>query len=334
MPDSRNGLMTEPIVTIRTGARLHFGPLSFRPETGRHFGGLGLMIDAPRVTLTARRLPAGRDDVVPTPRLAELLRRLRAQHVRGGETPLQLTLHEEIPPHRGLGSGTQLALAVVEAVTRMQGWSASPEELARLAGRGLRSAIGVIGYQQGGFLVDAGHRPGAELGELACRLPFPSTWRILLVTPHDAVGVHGPREQAIFDRLPAMSRPLQGELARLALTEILPAVQNTDFPAFARALGEYGRKVGRFFAGAQQGIFADEHMAGLAECLEREGIAGIVQSSWGPSVAIFCRDETQAAEVHRLCASLPNGTACHYLVTRARNTGRTLVLDRFLPSDR
>jgi beta-ribofuranosylaminobenzene 5'-phosphate synthase len=325
--------MTDFIVTIRTGARLHFGPLSFRPETGRHFGGLGLMIDAPRVMLTVRRLPAGRDDVVPSPRLAELLRCLRAQHGRKLTHPLQITLHDEIPPHRGLGSGTQLALAVVEAAARLQGWPATLEELARLAERGLRSAIGAIGYQQGGFVVDAGHRPGAELGELACRLPFPPTWRILLVTPRDAVGVHGPREQEIFDRLPAMSRPLQGELARLALTEILPAVQNTDFPAFAQALGDYGRTVGRFFAGAQQGIFADEHMAGLAECLEREGIDGIVQSSWGPSLAIFCRDETQATEVHRLCASLPSGTACRYQVTQARNTGRTLTLDRSLPGD-
>ena len=41
-------------VCITTGARLHFGLLSYEPSSGRYFGGAGLMIDSPGFQLAIR----------------------------------------------------------------------------------------------------------------------------------------------------------------------------------------------------------------------------------------------------------------------------------------
>lgn len=39
--------MNDLQVTVRTGARLHFGPLAIHNGPGRSFGGVGLMVDRP-----------------------------------------------------------------------------------------------------------------------------------------------------------------------------------------------------------------------------------------------------------------------------------------------
>src|SRR5204862_353231 len=77
------------------------------------------------------------------------------------------------PEHTGLGVGTQLSRAVARAVCP----GVPAVELARLAGRGNRSAIGVYGFEAGGFLVDGGKRDDAALAPLMARVDFPGDWR-------------------------------------------------------------------------------------------------------------------------------------------------------------
>lgn len=319
--------MPEAIVNIQTGARLHFGPLSFRPRTGRHFGGVGLMIDAPGVRLRVESLPSSRSDEIPFPRVAEIVRGIRDKENTRFPS-VRVDVLDEIPPHQGFGSGTQLALALAESLRVLSGnRGESVAELAQSASRGARSAIGIHGYLQGGFLVDAGHRATTTLGDLACRLDFPAAWRVLLVSVPESVGMHGPGEQEVFSRLPSTTPELQGELARLTLTELLPAVRSADFPAFAAALAAYGEHVGEFFSDVQGGIYSSQVTRLLAGDLKREGLLGIVQSSWGPTIAVFCESDDQARSVREFCRTHPLGSRCHLSITRARNTGRTLAID-------
>ncbi|MCA9070031.1 MAG: hypothetical protein KDA84_13960, partial [Planctomycetaceae bacterium] len=106
-------------VTIQTGSRLHFGLLAHRPQTGRHFGGAGLMIDAPGVKLTAT--PQTQDEVIAPPLLISRVKKVLARYRETIPTnqqppPCRVEVHEDIPSHQGLGSGTQLALAVGKAL--------------------------------------------------------------------------------------------------------------------------------------------------------------------------------------------------------------------------
>src|SRR5207248_291616 len=66
-------------------------------------------------------------------------------------------------------------------------------ELAEIVGRGRRSALGIHGFAQGGFLVEAGKRSADGVAPLVARMAFPDAWRVLLVIPRDLQGDYGGR---------------------------------------------------------------------------------------------------------------------------------------------
>src|SRR3990172_6861433 len=112
-------------IVITTGARLHFGLLSHggllshRSEPGRNFGGAGLMIDAPRFRVSVRK--AQRDAVLAPEdcraRIAGYVSAYRAACPAEFQPPCcEIETLEEIPPHLGFGSGTQLAMSVAQAL--------------------------------------------------------------------------------------------------------------------------------------------------------------------------------------------------------------------------
>ena len=118
----------------------------------------------------------------------------------------------EIPPHAGLGSGTQLALALAAGLARFLGGEHfTAESLARCASRGTRSALGIHGFLKGGFLIDAGKLPHEELGTLTARAECPSAWRFVLVTPLGKAGFVGGRRRPVR-RLAVRVRTARGKL--------------------------------------------------------------------------------------------------------------------------
>lgn len=318
--------MSFPSLTIRTGSRLHFGPLSYQPENGRHFGGIGMMLDRPGLEITATATDSPRSGCVTSCRAESMLLALQSRHPEL-KRAIQIDVSEEIPAHSGLGSGTQLSLALMEILLGLHQRQASAIELARLSGRGDRSTIGIHGYEQGGFLVDAGHRKGAALGELACRTDVPPNWRILLLIPRDAEGLHGSVELNAFQQLGAMPDSISGRLSRLVLTEILPAVHQHQFEPFAAALYEYGQLVGEFFSATQGGRFASPLMRQLHDKLDDVAITGMAQSSWGPAVAMFAEHDASAAELRRWIESIIPASELRMEVTTPRNFGRSAIFN-------
>ncbi len=295
-------------VTVTTGARLHFGPLSYRPATGRHFGGVGLMVERPGFKIAFKASDS--DDVVGRAAVADRIRqfvaRIREQSGVGRQTPMcRIELSQIIPAHSGLGSGTQLGLAVARGLAELGGESDVPAEtLAARTGRGLRSAVGLHGFATGGLIVDAGKHAGDEVGALACRLPFPADWRVLLLTPERGrTGLSGCHEEQAFERLGPMPPALTDHLCRLVLRELLPAVGAANFEAFCEAVFAYGRHVGGFFAPVQGGTFGDTRTDELVGRLTRLGVRGVGQTSWGPTLFAFVptvsRGQELAARLHR-----------------------------------
>jgi beta-ribofuranosylaminobenzene 5'-phosphate synthase len=315
-------------VVVTTGARLHFGPLAVHAQEGRSFGGVGLMIDAPETEVVIER--AERDDIQgedARERISQILMRFRS----ASEAALprcRIAVARSAPRHTGLGSGTQLALAVAKGLSLLAGESdVAPVELARRTGRGGRSAIGTHGFLHGGFLVDAGIASTATpLGELAARESCPDDWRFLLVTPL-VEGLSGNAEQQAFGTLPPMNRDTTAELCRIILTAWLPAVRAADFPTFCQALDEFGRIVGEYFAPVQGGVFAHPRMASLAAGLHTSGIHGIAQSSWGPTIAIACSSESSAARLQVELSGGRDWSNCQLRVVRPLNVGARVAVE-------
>ena len=321
-------------IRITTGARLHFGFLADPHSSRRTCGGLGLMIDQPRYRITLRRVGEKSNDaevraelnganISPDAmqRIAHWIDLYRRSH----DTPVpscECLVEETISAHRGLGSGTQGALAVAQGLAFLSGaHGESIEQLARRVGRGARSAIGIHGFQQGGLLIDGGKANREAIGSLLIREELPHDWRFLLVTPPDREGFSGRDEQNAFSRLPQMPLSLTEQLCRLVLLEIVPAVQEADAVRFGEALTEYGRAVGNYFSPIQGGAFADPQMSQLADELHREGVAGIAQSSWGPTICVVCPNENEARALRQRIHTDGRYANCHLQIACGLNTG-------------
>jgi beta-ribofuranosylaminobenzene 5'-phosphate synthase len=270
-------------VFVEAAARLHFGVLDLRGSLGRRFGGLGAAVPAPSLLLEVA--PAGELEAQgpDADRAAAFAARfIEAHRVRGGA---RLTVHHAIPPHSGLGSGTQLGLAVGRALAELYGLPTEAPELARAVGRGRRSAIGNWTFALGGFIVEGGRRAGADaIAPLLARFTIPERWRCVVAVPDGVPGLSGDAEAAAFDRLPP---PAEGEVERVAhlvLMQLLPALVEADLASFGAALTEIQRITGAWFSSEQGGAFAPGPSEALVRRMAEWGAAGVGQSSWGPAV--------------------------------------------------
>src|SRR6185437_10609625 len=91
--------------TVMTTARLHFGFLDPSGRGPEPFGSFGLAIDRPVTRLTLRRANSLKVSGEEAERAAHYLAQLaEAYDLRNS---YGLTVEETIPPHSGLGSGTQ-----------------------------------------------------------------------------------------------------------------------------------------------------------------------------------------------------------------------------------
>lgn len=311
-------------VVVSTGCRLHFGPLSYGGGDGPQFGGVGVMLESPGFEI--RLAPAERDAVAAPEAFAGRIRRLLTRwreterRSQNAAIPVAIEVVKHTPAHSGLGSGTQLALAVGRGLAELSGREEAPaEEIATRLGRGRRSAVGVHGFERGGFLVDAGKRPGEDVGGLAARCAVPSSWRFVLIVPEGGEGLAGQQEEAAFAGLAAMPAETSGRLCRLALTELLPAVRAADCARFGAALDEYGTAVGEFFAPVQGGCFAHPLAGELADWLRKQGFAGVAQSSWGPTLCVVVPGSESAEECRRMVLADERFGGCRVHVSAGRN---------------
>ena len=71
-----------------------------------------------------------------------------------------MRVHRSLPPHVGLGSGTQLALAVARALAELYDVERGARALAAAVGR--RSAIGTWTFDDGGLVVEGGRRADSD----------------------------------------------------------------------------------------------------------------------------------------------------------------------------
>jgi predicted sugar kinase len=120
-----------------------------------------------------------------------------------------------------------------------------------------------------------------------------------------------------------MTGSLIGRLCRLVLCEVLPAAGTEDFARFSAAVSEYGRLVGDYFAPVQGGGFLDRRMQNLAEELASRFRCGCAQTSWGPSVAVFCPDQEVADAVAQTLQRERDWQECTVTIASALNRGAT-----------
>jgi beta-RFAP synthase len=268
--------------------------LGFGHVDRAQFGGVGLMIDPPRVELAIR--PAARFAAGGplAGRVEQFVEALRSQWQLESLPACEIEVSSP-PDHAGLGVGTALGLAAAAGLRRFLGFNDLPvEALARSLGRGARSAVGTHGFRLGGLIVDAGKTAGQPLGTLARSAALPGQWRVVLMRTGSAPGLAGDQEAEAFARLPAVPAEVTRELWRITQQEMLPAVEQSDCRRFGEAVYRFGRLAGECFAAIQGSAFANPEIARIVQAVRDHGVSGVGQSSWGPTVFAFTSGDAEA----------------------------------------
>ena len=307
-------------VSVTAPARLHLGFLDMNGSRGRRFGSVGLTLEGPRVELSVRRAPSFVITGLQSGRAEKFATAMRVRFNLPDD--FQLDISRTIPEHVGLGSGTQLGIAVGVALARLYRLELSVRDIAMVVQRGQRSGVGAGAFEFGGFLVDGGKEKSDEPPPIVSKIEFPAQWRVVLVLERASRGLHGEHETAAFQALPEFPEPLAGHLCRLMLMQALPALAERDIESFGNAIGELQRITGDYFAPAQGGRFASPAVAEALAWFESQGIAGVGQSSWGPTGFAIVAGDDRAAELAR-SAQLRWGDAgpLQFMVCGGRNRG-------------
>jgi beta-RFAP synthase len=333
------------MIKVQAPSRLHFGLLSFPSDTNwpnhlgqvtmpvRRFGGVGLMVQSPGIALQIRPAKSWSAQGPLAERALGFARRF-ADHVRAeidhftelSHPPQEIVIETSAPEHSGLGTGTQLGLAVAWGLSEAWQLPTGAAELCLRVGRGTRSALGFHGFFHGGFLVEAGQTSHSRISPLVARLPFPEAWRIVLVIPPWRAGLHGFEESGAFRQLLTDGIPLQRieHLCRLVLLGLLPALVELDFKSFGESLFDYNSLAGEAFSKAQGGTYASPQIAKVIQFIRRQGVAGVGQSSWGPTVFAIMEDEVVANDLAGRIRHAFNFQEKDVLVTSACNQGATV----------
>lgn len=233
------------------------------------------------------------------------------------------------PAHSGLGSGTQISLAITECIVRSIGCKADRDTLIQLSERGQRSAVGVHGYFDGGFIAEGcvsdveRTKKQHRINTVFRRIEFPRDWRVAVLLPSvTAVTVEGETEQNHFAKLRPADEQTRSVLTSMLQDQIIPAADKALFEVFAEHIEDYNRRSGELFAAVQGGPYNGTVATNMVELAKAMGGHGVGQSSWGMGVfAWFASPE----EANRFALGInSNDNHCTCEILKPRNRGRSL----------
>lgn len=323
-------------VIVETPSRIHVGLIDMHGGSGRVDGGIGITLDDPQILIEAEQgavLEVHGGDEAARERIGKTASAvLDAIHAGGGA---DITIRSLFPSHIGLGSGSQLSLATARAVCELYGKSLPVKDLARLAGRGGTSGIGTAAFEQGGFIIDGGHRfgQGCEKSDfrpsaaaqgvspppVIIRHDFPTDWKILLAIPSLPEGASGTREADIFRHHCPVPLADVRAYCHEVLMRMLPGIAERDLDLFGssiNAIQELGFK--KIELGLQPA-----GVTGLLDAMRASGAAGAGMSSFGPTLYAIGDTDMKAVEQDARSFMQEHGGGST-LITTARNRGASV----------
>jgi beta-ribofuranosylaminobenzene 5'-phosphate synthase len=318
---------TNPKISVIAPARLHMGFIDLSGSLGRDFGSIGVALNeiSTRLTITSAQQSCVTG---PSAQRGEVCLNLLCQALKVSNQ-VHIAIESAIPEHVGLGSGTQMSLAIGSALNAFYGLGLSVREIAAVTERGLRSGIGIGIFERGGLVVDGGRGEKTITPPVLAQLAIPEDWRFILVFDSRGQGLHGQQEIQAFKTLPPFPATEAAKLCYLLLMQGLPAVAEQDLDKFGDVISQLQQSVGEHFAAAQGGVFTSQEVATAINWFADQGAVAIGQTSWGPTgfcaVASKNTAENLVSEARRRFAAMDK---LSFVVASVRNNGgEVLVLD-------
>ena len=296
------------------------GFIDLSGSLGRHFGSIGVALNeiSTRLSLVAatQRTVSG-----PLAQRAESCLALFSQAFNVSDK-LNITIESAIPEHVGLGSGTQMSLAIGSALNAYYDLGLSVRDIAAVMDRGLRSGIGIGVFEQGGLVVDGGRGEHTITPPVVAHMDIPDAWRFILVFDERGQGLHGQLEVQAFKTLPPFSQQEAARLCYLLLMQGLPAVAENNLLPFGEVITQLQRAVGEHFSSVQGGVFTSPEVAEAMQWLALQGAVAIGQTSWGPTG--FCAMagvDLAEAVTQRARQEFLHFKHLRFMLVSARNSG-------------
>ncbi len=325
------------VVHVKTPSRLHLGLIDLNGTTGRIDGGVGITLADPGLHLSARMAEEwsvnGAGPAL-TKKIEGIFRRIQTDiPVIPGAA---ITVHDYIPDHEGLGSGTQTALAICSAVMELYGIRADQTTLARITGRGGTSGIGLQSFIQGGVIVDGGHSfgPGKQKetylpssasvstppAPVLGRYPFPESWKVILACPRSGCQISGEREKDIFTRYCPVPIEEVRATAHAVLMGLIPSVIEEDLDGFDTAL----RTIQQNGFKAREIALQPEPIRETLRFMQDGGLGAAGMSSFGPTLFLITdTGERKAAE--SIDSFLSEAGGGYTRITTGQNEGASVI---------
>ena len=321
-------------VIVTSSARLHMGFFDLNGSSGRMFGSMGVSINTPCTQIEIARSEKTSIEVISghhvyghhvSENIEKIVNSLKIAHKISQD--FSVKINQSIPEHTGLGSGTQLALALGAGLNRLFNLGLTVPQIAAITQRGSRSGIGIGTFEHGGLVIDGGRGNTDAPPPIIARHDFPQEWPILLILDNAEQGAHGEHELMAFDALPKASLETAQTLTHSVLMQALPAIVERDYVEFSRAIYKLQRATGKYFAPAQGGIFKSKSVAEVLNYLYQNNVLCAGQSSWGPTgFAVFKDDLSANATLTLLQQQFSKFNNISFQLVRSKNTGASIQL--------
>lgn len=314
-------------VTIKTPSRLHLGILDLNGGLGRLYGSIGVSLERPNFVLEvepAERLQVyGGDSGV----ISDLIKKFTGFY--GLSPRVRVELKEVIPEHVGLGSGTQLALAVAVSLSRIYGLGTTLRDFASVMGRGTLSGIGIAAFERGGFIIDSGVNVlNPQLPKVVFRHSFPESWSFIVAIPDVKRGFSGNKEEDALKKVVPASEKISAEICRIVQMKMLPSLLDRDISSFGQSLSLVDKKTGLYFRDVQDGVYREEISGELVQFMLDSGAYAAGQSSWGPAVYGLVDEKRKGLkkEVEEFLRG--KGVQARVFISKADNKGASIEVEQ------
>ncbi len=230
-------------IKIKTPSRIHITLIDLNGSIGRVDGGIGFALKNPYIEIVCEDFDGIEvEGGINRDRFERVATNLRNLFGKG----LKVNVLKDYEAHVGLGSGTQISLAVAKAFNDIYNLGLSVRELAEITGRGGTSGIGVAVFESGGFVLDGGHslkeKPyflpssasKAKPPKVLARYELPD-WYIVVAIPR-LKGMHGKREINVFEKYCPIPIEEVKTLCHIILMKLLPSVVEKDLDSFCESL--------------------------------------------------------------------------------------------------
>lgn len=303
-------------VSVTAPARLHMGFLDLSGALGRNFGSIGVALNEPATRIVISK---SAEKQISNSRVQKAVT-IFCETFNVSQN-LTVDVMEAIPAHVGLGSGTQMALAVGTGLNALYDLQLSVREIAAVLDRGLRSGIGIGVFEQGGFVVDGGRGENTVTPPMLAHFDIPQKWRFILVFDKRGQGLHGTQEIEAFKNLPPFPRAEAEKISYLLLMQALPAIAEKNLVRFGEVITTLQKTVGEHFSPAQGGIFTSEDVAHAMNFLTGRGAVAVGQTSWGPTGFCLVENDEIAQNLIQEAQNIFENTPLEFKVVSVRNRG-------------